>query len=269
MQLLVKTVRTKVSSYAAAHGKAISLWYGFPCAWIHQLCHPAKKQPSSSAASHLCPIIHAYEVNIYFINVSLVLLPHNLRMHGRDERGVWREWCTVFMQLQFQLPTLKLRIPYTIRTIDVKNNEFYKCKVDPCLIRRHVIKTYGDQEEVYLHSLLNGEWPSSRAGRVNTPSSERTDPCTNRPGGWMDLDNWFGRSGKEKRQPIFLLTRGFCRDVNKNSCHTSPQSIERLLFVMWKHVFSVRQEVRFEILYVRISGFKKLKLLSNILAPPC
>jgi len=44
----------------------------------------------TSAASHLCPIIHAYEVNIYFINVSLVLLPHNLRMPGRvvSERGV-------------------------------------------------------------------------------------------------------------------------------------------------------------------------------------
>jgi hypothetical protein len=49
-----------------------------------------KKQPSNSAASHLCPIIHAYEVNIYSINVSLVLLHHNLHMPCRvvSERGV-------------------------------------------------------------------------------------------------------------------------------------------------------------------------------------
>ena len=67
------------------------------------------------------------------------------------------------------------------------------------------------------------------------PSSERSHPCTNKPGGWMDLDNRFGRSGEEKRQPVFLFTRGFCRDVNKKGFHTSPQSIERLMFVMWKH----------------------------------
>jgi hypothetical protein len=38
-----------------------------------------------------------------------------------------------------------------------------------------------------------------------------------------------------KRQPVFLFTRGFCTDVNKNSSHTSPQRIERLKFAMWKH----------------------------------
>ena len=74
------------------------------------------------------------------------------------------------MQPQFQLPTLTLRIPYTISKIDVKNNEFQKCKVDPCLNRRHAIKTYGDQEEVQLHSLLHVPVAST------LPSSERTRP---------------------------------------------------------------------------------------------
>ena len=139
VQLLVKIVETKVSSYETARGKVISLWYGVPCTWIHQLCHPAKKQPCNSAPSHLCPIIHGYEVNIYFINVSLVLLRCLTTcacLAGLLVRGLWREWYTVFMQLQFQLPTLKLQIPYTIRKIDVKNNEFYKRKFDPCLTLR-------------------------------------------------------------------------------------------------------------------------------------
>jgi hypothetical protein len=137
-------------------------------------------------------------------------------------RGLWREWYTVFMQLQLQLPTLKLRIPHTIRKMDVKNYEFYKHKVDPCSIRHHAIKTYVDQEEVQLHSLLNDEWPSSRPGRVNNPFLAKNSPLYQLPGGRMDLDNRFGPSGEEKRQPVFLFTRGVCTDVNKNSSHTSP-----------------------------------------------
>jgi hypothetical protein len=111
--------------------------------------------------------------------------------------GVWREWYTVFMQLQFQLLTLELRIPYTTRQIDVKNNEFYKRKVDPCLIRRHAIKTRGNQEEVYPLSLLNGEWPSSRPGRVNTPLLGKNSPLCQ-----------LTRRLNGPRQPVWTLCRG-------------------------------------------------------------